>query len=498
METPIKATKRLAIIIAIEDYRNKTGIPSVQFAANDAAAFKNVLIEHFNFGESDIIYWTNSDAVQNTLTNDLPYQLQQLSGEYQFFFYYAGHGFYENGSNKITCWDTHPFNLSETTVSLQKVLFEPLEKSGCKQSLIFLDCCSSTLSDKLVTRDVISDMNVREFDAFIKTSRYDALFMSCSPGEKSSSSSTLRHGIWTYHLVNALSGRVPDCIIKELFITSNSLQNYLSVAVPKFIKSEKTVYAKQTPYAKIGAANEFLIREIIPPEVETDLSRPSLELDFTNALLRKISVTLVKQAEGFTKNFSVPKFVSRTTQLFVQDVFYEETKEQVQKIYEQTKKIFGLKSGDIKYDCQKGGGRVECAYFNYYITVEQHTKDAAYAIIRQEIYPLVPLHTLPKDFDSIFPVGIDELIIPIDGETYFEELVAKFENLQEMEGGDLKDNAIEGTIEYVTKNHTSLTVNTKNQELIVTHHLLKKPMELIRLSMQDIQQLSQQHIKLLE
>jgi hypothetical protein len=498
METPIKATKRLAIIIAIEDYRNSTGIPSVQFAINDAAAFKNILIEHFNFEESEIIYWTNSDAVQNTLTNDLPYQLQQLSEEHQFIFYYAGHGFYENGSNKVTCWDTHHFNVSETAVSLQKVLFEPLQKSGCKQSLIFLDCCSSPLSDKLGTRDVISDMNVREFDTFIKTSRYDALFMSCSPGEKSSSSSTLRHGIWTYHLVNALSGKVQDCIIKEQFITSNSLQNYLSSAIPRFIKSEKMVYAKQTPYARIGAANEFLIREIILPEVEIDLSRPSLELDFAKALLRKVSVTPVKQAEGFTKNYSVPKFVSRVTQLFVQDVFYEETKDQVQKIYEQTKRVFGLKSGDIKYDCQKGGGRVECEYFNYYITVEQHSKDAGYAIIRQEIYPLVPLHTLPKDFDSIFPVGIDELIIPIVGDTDFDELVRKFETFKEMEGGDLKDNAIEGTIEYITKNHTSLIVDTKNQELIVTHYLLKRPMELIRLSLQDIQQLSQQHINLLE
>ena len=497
MEVKPEPGKRMAIIIAIEEYRNKAAIPSVLFAKNDALAFKNMLIEHLGYEEGDIIYWVGTDAVQNTLHNDLPYYISQLSPDHEFIFYYAGHGFYGPEGNKLTCWDSHQNNLPGTTVSLKQVLFDPLQKSGCNRSLIFLDCCSSYLSDHLNTRDVIGAMSTQELEAFINTTQYNAIFMSCSPGEKSSSNGRLRHGIWTFHLIEALSGNVQECIIRDQYITSNSLQNYLSVAVPKFINEEKSRYTKQTPYAKISSANEFLIRKIPPAVQEIDISKPSLNLDFGAAYLRKNSVTPVKTARGFKKGYTAPRFISRVTQRFVQDMFYEEMKELMQTVYEQTKKVFKLKSADIKYEYEKEGGSLSCSYFNYYLSVEQHSTDSAEAVIRHAIYPLVPLHTLPDAFDNIFPVGIDELIIPIEGKISFEDLVAKFENLEEQEGGKLVENGMEQTIEYITANHTSMVVNIGTQELVITNYLRKKPIELLKYALNDIQHLSQQQIKLL-
>src|SRR5690606_9921947 len=102
MEIP-QAAKKHAVIIAIQDYRNKPHIPSVSYARNDAQAFREMLIEQLNFTEEEITYWVDNDAVQNTLTNDLPYLVQGLTADYQFIFYYAGHGFFQNGHNRLTC-----------------------------------------------------------------------------------------------------------------------------------------------------------------------------------------------------------------------------------------------------------------------------------------------------------------------------------------------------------------------------------------------------------
>lgn len=79
------------------------------------------------------------------------------------------------------------------------------------------------------------------------------------------------------------------------------------------------------------------------------------------------------------------------------------------------KRTFGMRDNEMKYDCQVEGGYVLCPYFNFSLTVNQHEKDATLATITREIVPLIPLRELPKDFDSIFPIGIDEMIIPIEG-----------------------------------------------------------------------------------
>lgn len=497
MERQPPPSRRLAVIIAIEDYRNKPQIPSVQYARNDADAFREMLIEHFGYAEGDIIYWIDNDAVQNTLENDLPYHIHQLTQEDEFIFYYAGHGFFQDGHNRLTCWDSHPYNLTGTTVSLKGILFDPLEKSKCQRSLIFMDCCSTVLTDQLKGgRDVISDMDQKEFDEFVKTGQYDAMYLSCSPGEKSSSSSVIQHGVWTYHLIKALAGDAPGAIIKDRYITSNSLQNYLSDAIRKFIREQNERFSRQTPYAKIAAKNEFAIREIENEPVDDSL--PALTFRLGDIHLRKISESQVKRAMPRGKNWSVPKFVNQTTRRFVQDLFAEDSKKEIAEIVDSAKRIFDLRDGEINYDSSREGGRVECEYFRFYLSVDQHDNDPSLAVIRRELYPLVAMNNLPAEFDDIFPNRMDELIIPIDGKIDVEDLIHKFENFHNKEKGDLTINKLHGFIEYTTLTHTAMTINLNSNELVVTKYGFTKPLALVKESIEDIKRLSQQSLRLLE
>jgi uncharacterized caspase-like protein len=107
-------------LIGIETYQ-KQGISSVQFAQADAAAMKDVLLQDLGVPAENITVWLDSEATKSVFENDLPYLIRQLSPGDRFIFFYAGHGFYANGTNRLTTWDTHPGNLAGTTVSLEEV-----------------------------------------------------------------------------------------------------------------------------------------------------------------------------------------------------------------------------------------------------------------------------------------------------------------------------------------------------------------------------------------
>src|ERR1022692_1396602 len=108
---------------------------------------RDVLVQQMRVPPQNITVWKNEDATKSRLENDLPYGIRQLGPEDQFIFFYAGHGFYAQGSNRLTTWDTHTLNITETTVCLEKALFSPLKNGQCRKSLVFIDACASTFGD---------------------------------------------------------------------------------------------------------------------------------------------------------------------------------------------------------------------------------------------------------------------------------------------------------------------------------------------------------------
>ena len=187
-----------AVLVAVEQYQ-QSNIRGVPFAVADAAAMKNVLVQQMKIPVQNITLWTNEDATTSRLENDLPYEIKQLGPDDLFIFFYGGHGFYARGSNRLTTWDTHMFNIGETTVCLDKVLLSPLKKGHCRKSLVFIDACATTFGDAdTLGRNVLQGMRPEEFSVFVRLTDYRAAFFSCSPNQQSFSSEKLQHGIWTH------------------------------------------------------------------------------------------------------------------------------------------------------------------------------------------------------------------------------------------------------------------------------------------------------------
>lgn len=283
-----------AVLVAVEHYQ-QMGIRGVAFAVNDAKAMRDVLVQQMQVPSQNVTVWADQEATRTRLEEDLRYDIGQLGPDDKFIFFYAGHGFYAEGANRLTTWDTHPFNIAETTTCLDTVLLSPLKNGKCRRSLVFIDACATTFgeADKL-GRNVLVGMQPEEFAEFVKSTDYRAAFFSCSPAQQSYSWPKVQHGIWTYHLLRALRGQDDRAFARDRRITGNSLHGYLAVSIPAFIANETDITAKQRPYAVLASSGDFEILHV--PETAVFNEQPPSEAKSIIAVPDNTQITAAHQA----------------------------------------------------------------------------------------------------------------------------------------------------------------------------------------------------------
>ena len=177
----------MAVVVGLEDYqprREGETITSVAFARNDAEAFAEALKSIYPADRLSLTLLRDSEATCASLKNDLGYAIKSLASEDLFIFYYAGHGFHGAGGNRITAWDSNPFNIEGTTLLLRDVLSDQLTASSCDRALAFVDACASGFTGVGQARDVVTSMNSQELKEFLGAATYSAMFLSCKPGRK--------------------------------------------------------------------------------------------------------------------------------------------------------------------------------------------------------------------------------------------------------------------------------------------------------------------------
>ena len=253
-----KYAKTIAIIIGIEEYHPANSISPVKYANNDVLKFKQMLIDIMHVDEKDIIIFQNENALKSSIEYNLKSLFHALTEDDRLIFYYVGHGFHNGVTNYLTTYDTHKHHIAETGISLRKILLDPLRKSKCKTAFIFIDACAQTFHDPN-ERSQITNIDDEEFIALTHDFPYYGTFLSCYPEQKSYSSDILSNGIWTYHLVNALSGNVVE-IVKGKYITDVSVKEYLSVKVAEYTKAE--LQKEQNPKAILDSGSENVIIEL--------------------------------------------------------------------------------------------------------------------------------------------------------------------------------------------------------------------------------------------
>ncbi|HGW6210469.1 TPA: caspase family protein [Enterococcus faecalis] len=261
-QTLMKAnySKTIAIIIAIENYAStgSSKIPPVKYARADAEAFKETLITALNVNEDDIYTYLDDEAYNNNLEYDFKGLVRSLTEKDRLIFYYAGHGFHDGVTNYLSTYDTRIDHIAATSISLRNLLLDPLKTSKCNNALIFIDACAQKIKIESA-RSVVSDLQYEEFEILMHEFPYYATFLSCQVGESSFSSDSLEHGIWTYHLIEALNGNQKEILRNGKVLTDSDLQQYLSYYVPDY--TSKELNRVQHPKSILDSQYENVITE---------------------------------------------------------------------------------------------------------------------------------------------------------------------------------------------------------------------------------------------
>ncbi|MDE6016747.1 MAG: caspase family protein [Acetatifactor sp.] len=249
-------SNKFGIIISLEKYIDSAvGLSDVEYANADAASIKDIFVRKIGVAEENILVLNNEKCtVANCKSGDLAYYMTRLEEDTTVYLYYVGHGYFCNGKNYLTAYDTSTLDLVETSISFNDVFMEQFRRSRANRLIAFIDACAEWSGDNE------RSINCRGFDfsGFDGMVTFDyAAFFSCSPKEKSYSSDKLKHGIWTYFLNKAISENAMEALSKDGTITANSLKEYLKSEVAKYARNE--LGKNQTPYAVIASNSELLI-----------------------------------------------------------------------------------------------------------------------------------------------------------------------------------------------------------------------------------------------
>jgi uncharacterized caspase-like protein len=456
-----------AVVIGIEEYHSPD-IKNVHHARADAEAIRDLLTQRLAVPSADVTLLLDEDAHKLEIEDQLKDRISALGADDRFYFFYAGHGMWANGRNRLTTWDTKISDLGKTTLDVQKTLLNPLRDSGCKQSLMFVDACATEIFVNDDDRDLVSDLDRKEFEQFIAESEYTAAFFACSAKEKSYSTNGLGHGIWTHHLLQALRGENKKALVKGQWITGESLRDYLKDAVPKYIRKHTNIKGHQTPYALIGASGTFKIVKIEAKKKAAD--ELQLQPDFAGAYFRGRETRSFKSLPGFStsKRHRVPESVNDAADGWARKLLKDEIAEDAQEVYEQAREVLDLPPGAVDKQEHVGIGSVDTELFRYDVYAGQNNEDHTEAAITREIKLRVPHVDLPEEFDDIFPGKMDEVVLPLPGSKgNFAKLVNAVAATAKKIKAKEWDNPTKELIELRLSDGTVMVLDTKNEVVIV-------------------------------
>lgn len=416
--------EKYALIIAVENYQSKP-IKPVIYAEEDAKDISDVLKKHGYASELLL----SSKATKTTIESRLRYYTGIIGDTDSFILFYAGHGFSENDHNYITCFDTQLGDLSRTSIPLGDVL-KSLRKSNCLRNILFLDSCHSGLEIDPSMRGIFSDMSESELQEFFRDSDYNVGFASCKSHQISYSSINLKHGIWSYHLIEALKGNTPAILEKKRYLTASSLQNYLNVEVSRTIRKELSTPKIQTPCLFGHISKDFLVADLEPIlEEKRSKAHPHLQ-QLKQIFFSRTKVENIKSLSGFRKGMHrVPDSINNATEKFLSKISEKEIREESESIFQNLKSSLRYKRKDIELNYGDGSASIVGKDFDIDITISQNREDPSEYVLQVELKNIrspevIVLDILNDIFSSAFnslnfefhqPIDVEDIIDKVEG-----------------------------------------------------------------------------------
>lgn len=253
-----------ALIIGISNYKDPN-IRKLNYTKADAEGILDILKDPRKVGlkQDNIKVMLDEEATLFNIKKAISGWLYKYADkESTVFVYFAGHGGIEedrlgiekdNWAKFLLAYDSEIDNLYSTSIS-NREFNDLLLTIRSKRLVIFMDSCYSGGVSESKARDV--SVKITD-DPYVKLAEGEGrlVIAASQPDQRSFEDAKLGHGVFTYHLMEALSGKADTN--NDGYVTVTEIYNYLADKVPK--SAMQLASAVQEPILRGNIKKDFVL-----------------------------------------------------------------------------------------------------------------------------------------------------------------------------------------------------------------------------------------------
>ena len=240
-------------MIGINAYKNGQ-IPPLKYAVKDAQALYDLLVGRAGFNKDNVTLLLSEEATQRNIRSALgTFLARKALKDDAVVIFYAGHGAPETDYSKqspdgyvkyIVPYDADPNDLFATAIPMSEIstYFSRTES----QSIVFLSdaCYSGAAGGRSFVLDKFRGVKIADPLAELVKGKGRVIITAGDANEPAVEDTNLAHGVFTYYLLEGLSGSAAD---ENGQVTLNGLYRYLSDRVTR---KSKELGGNQHPVMK--------------------------------------------------------------------------------------------------------------------------------------------------------------------------------------------------------------------------------------------------------
>jgi WD40 repeat protein/dimeric dUTPase (all-alpha-NTP-PPase superfamily) len=249
------------LAIGINKYQNSAY--DLNYAQSDAKSFSTKLTEQGQgiFKSINKVEVYDSDATRENILTGFRSIISKAKPEDVFVFYYAGHGTLDEEKNEefylvptnVTQLYGDPTQLETKGISATE-LREYLTQVRAQKQVVFMDACHS--GGALKTFNVRAAVDEK---AIVKLGRSSGVAVMASSGSQQFATEfeELKHGAFTYALLEALDGKADG---GDGVITINEIKSYMEERVPELTRQ----YSGKSQYPRVHLTGNNYPISVLP------------------------------------------------------------------------------------------------------------------------------------------------------------------------------------------------------------------------------------------
>jgi hypothetical protein len=272
MSTP---QRRHAIVVGVRSYGDANQ-NDLQYTSDDAQALCAVLLDRAGFAENDVHLFCDGpqgrlagmarEPKRSDILSSLKAVAQSATDADLVLFYFAGHGAEISGKHYLITNDTR-MNVVDETALDAGVVNQYFEECKASHIVRLFDACRIGTGTR-ATGEAMSDGLA---SVLLKKSRGWLTFSSCSSGELSHEPSDLKHGLFTFYLIQGIKGAAQN---DKGMVTMEGLVDYVKLSVANWTRERGF---SQTPHSVSDLSGSLVLVARAPPE-PTKPSQPTSDL----------------------------------------------------------------------------------------------------------------------------------------------------------------------------------------------------------------------------